>query len=285
LVRAGAVGFSDDDEPVYNPELMRRAFEYCLMFDKPVLNHAEVRELAHGGVMHEGLVSLILGLGAMPAEAEDVMTSRDIALAEATGGRLHLMHVSSAGSVEIIRRAKRRGVRVTAEICPHHFSLTDESLRTFDSNYKTSPPLRSAEHVHACIEALADGTIDVICSDHSPLALEKKMQELDQAPFGISGLETLLGLVSTRLIVPGRLDWPAAIEKMTINPARILGIDKGTLAIGADADVTIIDPDARWTVRADRFKSKSANTPFVGWELTGRADATIVGGVVKWTAR
>ena len=213
LVQAGAVAFSDDGAPVYDAELMRRALEYCGMFDKPILNHAEVRELTQGGVMHEGLVSLILGLPGMPAVAEDVMTGRDIALADATGGRIHIMHVSSAGSVELIRRAKGRGVRVTTEACPHHFTLTDEGLRSFDSNYKMSPPLRGQEHVDACIAGLRDGTIDVICTDHAPHALEKKMCELDLAPFGIVGLETALGLVVTRLIEPGLLDWSAAWQR------------------------------------------------------------------------
>jgi len=282
LVKAGAVAFSDDGAPVYDDELMRRAFEYCLMFDKPVLNHAEIRELTQHGVMHEGLTSLILGLPGIPAAAEDVMTSRDIALAEATGGRLHLMHVSTANSVDALRRAKSRNVRVTAEATPHHFTLTDECLRTFDSNYKMNPPLRGKEHVEAIIAALADGTIDVIASDHAPHAKEKKMQELDQAPFGIVGLETALGLVITRLIEPGHLDWSTALRKMTINPARILGIPKGTLQIGADADVTIIDPQVRWTVDPSQFRSKSTNTPFAGWELTGRAAVVIVGGRVKF---
>ena len=242
------MAFSDDGSPVGDAELMRRAFEYCLMFDKPVLNHAEIRELTLHGVMHEGLTSLILGLPGIPAAAEDVMTSRDIALAEATGGRLHIMHVSTVNSVDALRRAKSRNVRVTAEATPHHFTLTDECLRSFDSNYKMNPPLRGREHVEAVIAGLADGTIDVIASDHAPHAKEKKMQELDQAPFGIVGLETSLGLVITRLIEPGHLDWPTAIRKMSLNPARILGLDKGTLRIGADADVTIIDPKVRWTV-------------------------------------
>ena len=282
LSHAGAVAFSDDGAPVYDAELMRRALEYCTMFGKPILNHAEVRELTQGGVIHEGLVSLVLGLPGMPAAAEDVMTSRDIALAEATGGRVHMMHVSSAGSVDLIRRAKARGVPVTTEVCPHHFTLTDECLRTFDANFKMSPPLRGQKHVDACIAGLVDGTIDVICTDHAPHALEKKMRELDQAPFGIVGLETALGLVVTRLIEPGHLDWPQALAKMTINPARILGIDKGTLRIGADADVTVIDPDARWTVDPTKFHSKSANTPFAGWKLRGRADTVIVGGRIKY---
>jgi dihydroorotase len=252
------------------------------MFDKPVLNHAEIRELTKDGVMHEGLVSLVLGLPGFPAAAEDVMVSRDIALAEATGGRLHIMHVSTVGSVEILRRAKRRGVRVTTEVTPHHFTLTDECLRSFDSNCKMNPPLRGHEHVEACIAGLVDGTIDAIASDHAPHAKEKKMQELDQAPFGIVGLETTLGLVITKLIEPGHLDWPTALAKMTCNPARILGIAKGTLAIDADADITIIDPAVRWVVNPAEFRSKSNNTPFGGWELKGRADTVIVGGRVKF---
>jgi dihydroorotase len=283
LVAAGAVAFTDDGAPVFDPELMRRAFEYCLMFDKPVLSHAEIRELTQRGVMHEGLVSLVLGLSGMPAAAEDVMISRDIALAEATGGRLHVMHLSTSGAVEILRRAKRRGVRVTAEATPHHFTLTDECLRTFDSNFKMNPPLRSRDHVEAIVAGLADGTIDVIATDHAPHAAEKKMQELDRAPFGVVGLETALGLVVTKLIEPGCLDWPSALAKMTVNPARILGIPKGTLAVGADADVTVIDPNLRWRVDPNEFRSKSRNTPFPEMELRGRATTVIVDGEVRFT--
>ncbi|HEX3659423.1 MAG TPA: dihydroorotase [Pirellulales bacterium] len=282
LVQAGAVAFSDDGAPVYNAELMRRAFEYCLMFDKPILNHAEVRELTVDGVMHEGLVSLMLGLPGMPAAAEDVMVGRDIILAEATGGRIHVMHVSTAGSVELVRRAKRRQVRVTTEVCPHHFTLTDESLRTFDSNYKMSPPLRSRDDVEACIAGLADGTIDAICTDHAPHAPEKKMQELDRAPFGIIGLETALPLTIMRLVEPGHLTWPQVVEKMALNPAKILGINKGTLAPGADADITIIDPDCKWKVEPQEFRSKSKNTPFAGWDMRGRAETVIVGGRIRY---
>ncbi|OHB70733.1 MAG: dihydroorotase [Planctomycetes bacterium RBG_13_63_9] len=285
LVEAGAVGFSDDGDPIYDPELMRRAFEYCLMFDKPVLNHSEIRELTGQGVMHEGLTSLLLGLPGMPPAAEDAMASRDIALAEATGGRFHLMHVSTGGSVDAVRRAKRRGIHVTTEVCPHHFTLSDTCLRSFDSNFKMNPPLRGAGHVKGCIDGLIDGTIDVIVTDHAPHAKEKKMQELDRAPFGIVGLETSLGLVVTKLIEPGHLDWSTALAKMTCNPARILHIPKGTLQIGADADVTIIDPKVRWTVDPQEFRSKSANTPFGGWELTGRAEVVIVGGRVKFDRR
>ena len=282
LVEAGAVAFSDDGAPVEDAELMRRALEYCRMFDRPVLSHAEIRELAGRGVMHEGMTSMLLGLSGIPAAAEDVMVSRDIALAEATGGRLHVMHVSTVNGVEALRRAKARGVRVTAEATPHHFSLCDESLRTFDANFKMNPPLRGREHVEAVVAGLSDGTIDAIASDHAPHAKEKKMQDIDRAPFGIVGLETALGLVVTKLIEPGHLDWPAAIHKMSLAPAQILGIDGGTLRLGAEADVTVIDPQARWTVDPAQFRSKSANTPFAGWELTGRAEATIVGGRVKY---
>ncbi len=269
LVQAGAVGFTDDGTPVYDAELMRRAFEYSSMFDKPILNHAEVRELTSGGVMHEGLASLLLGLAGMPAAAEDAMVARDILLAEATGGRIHIMHISSQGSVELVRRAKRRNVRVTTEICPHHFTLTDDCLKTFDSNYKMSPPLRAARDVAGCIAGLVDGTIDVICTDHAPHALEKKMQELDRAPFGIVGLETALGLVVTRLIEPGHLTWTQALAKLTINPARVLGLKKGTLAVGADADVTIIDPQRKWTVDAAQLCFEKQQFSFLRLDAHG----------------
>jgi dihydroorotase len=218
----------------------------------------------------------------MPAEAEDVMTGRDLRLAESTGGRLHLMNISSGGSVELIRRAKARGVRVTAEICVPHFSLTDEKLRSFDANYKVNPPLRSEEHLRACIEGLRDGTLDIIASGHAPRASEKKMLELDLAPFGMINLETTLALVITKLIAPGHLDWSTALAKLTINPARALGLRKGTLQVGADADVTVIDPNLRWIVDPTRFKSKSTNTPLAGVELQGKAVHVIVGGEVKF---
>ena len=282
LDAAGAVGFSDAPSPVLNPELMRRALEYCRMFDRPVLNHPEATDLTCDGIMHEGVISTILGLPGMPADAEDVMATRDTRLAEATGGRLHLMNISSAGAVEQIRRVKARGIAVTAHACPQHFTLTDESLRSFDTRFKVNPPLRSAGDVAACIAGLADGTIDVIASGHSPRAPEKKMSELDIAPFGLSGLETALGLVITRLIAPGHLDWSEAVRKMSTNPAAILGLtDKGSLEVGADGDVTIIDPDVRWTVNPDAFLSKSKSTPFAGMELQGRAHSVIVGGKVK----
>jgi dihydroorotase len=282
LVESGAVGFTDADRPIHNTALMRRALEYCLMFDVPILNHPEVLELSQDGIMHEGLTSMVLGLPGMPSDAEDVMTARDLRLAEYTGGRLHLMNISSAGSVELIRRFKSRGSGVTAEICPAHFSLTDDTLRTFDANCKVNPPLRSRNHVEGCIAGLADDTIDVITSCHAPRASEKKLQELDLAPFGMINLETTLPLVIKYLIEPQHLTWSQAIEKMTINPARALGLSKGTLKVGADADVTIIDPNVRWTVRADQFKSRSRNTPFEGVELTGRAVRVIVDGETRF---
>lgn len=280
LFEAGAIACSDDGAPVEDAELTRRAFEYCNMFGKPLLSHPEVTSLTKGGVMHEGAVSLQLGLRGMPAAAEDVMVAQDITLAELTGGRLHVMHVSTQGAVQAIRRAKERGVNVTAEVTPHHLTLTDECLRSFDSNFKMSPPLRSREHVEACIEGLRDGTIDAIATDHAPHALEKKMRELDLAPFGIVGLETALGVLVAKLIEPGLLDWPTLIDKMATRPAGILGIPKGTLQIGVDADVTILDPRRRWTVGPESFHGKSRNSPYLGWELTGRAETVLVRGKI-----
>jgi dihydroorotase len=281
LVEGGAVAFTDDGSPVVSAEIMRRALEYCRMFDKAILSHAEDLELTRGGVMHEGFESMRLGLRGMPAAAEEVMVHRDIALAELTGGRLHILHVSTAGSVDLIRRARKRGVRVSGEACPHHFTLTDKCLRAFDSNYKMAPPLRTEADVQALIEGLKDGTLEVIATDHAPHAPEKKMRELDQAPNGIIGLETLLPVCVKALIESGHLTWPQLIEKLTINPARILGIDRGTLKPGADADVTIIDPAAEWTIDPSRFRSKSRNTPFAGWSVRGRAHLVITDGEVR----
>ena len=282
LVEAGAVGFSDAPRPLHNTELLRRALEYCSMFDKPIFSHAEVLELSQGGVMHEGLTSLVLGLAGMPAEAEDVMVGRDLRLAQATGGRLHLLNVSTQNGVDLVRRYKSRGVAVTAGVSIANLTLTDERLRTFDSNCKVNPPLRSAEHVEACIAGLVDGTLDVISSGHAPRATEKKMREIDQAPFGMVSLETLLGMAITHLVLPGKLSWSTILAKLTINPARVLGLARGSLAIGAAADVTIIDPDLVWKIDPSAFRSKSSNTPLAGETLTGKAIATIVGGEVRY---
>jgi dihydroorotase len=285
LVDGGAVGFTDDGSPVVSSEIMRRAMEYCRMFDKAVLSHSEDPELTRGAVMNEGFESTRLGLRGYPAVAEEIMVYREIALAELTGARVHILHVSTAGSVDLIRRGKARGVRVTGEACPHHFTLTDACLRSFDSNYKMSPPLRTEADVQAILTGLRDGTLDVLATDHAPHAPEKKMRELDQAPNGIVGLETFLPICIKALIGPGVLTWPQLIEKMTINPARVLGIDRGTLAVGVVADVTIIDPDVRWTIDPKQFRSKSRNCPFAGWEVHGWAETVLVGGVVKFDRR
>jgi dihydroorotase len=283
LVEGGAVGFTDDGAPVASASLMRQALEYAKMFDKVVMQHCQVPELTVGGVMNEGFESTKLGLRGMPAAAEDIMVARDIRLAEITGGRLHIQHISTARSVELVREGKRRGVRVTAEACPHHFTLTDENLRTFDANFKMNPPLRTWADVEAVIGGLKDGTIEVLATDHAPHAPEKKLREIDQAPFGIVGLETLLPVTVLGLIEPGHLTWPEVIRKLTVAPAQLLGIDKGTLRPGADGDVTIIDPEARWTIDPAAFRSKSRNTPYGGWDVRGRAHTVIVGGEVRYT--
>jgi dihydroorotase len=283
LVEGGAVAFTDDGAPVASAELMRRALEYCKMLrgDPAVLVHAEILELTQGGVMNEGFVSMQLGLRGMPAVAEDIMIYRDIVLAELTGGKVHILHVSTAGGVDLIRQGIAKGIRVTGEACPHHFLLTDECLRSFDSHFKMSPPLRTQKDVAAILAGLKDGTLSVLATDHAPHAPEKKERELDQAPNGIIGLETFLPLCVTHLIGPGHLSWPQMLAKMTCNPAAVLGIDRGTLKPGRPADVTVIDPKVRWTIDATKFHSKSRNTPFHGWEVTGRAVATVVGGEVK----
>jgi len=282
LVQGGAVAFTDDGSPVVSAEIMRRALEYCRMFDKAVLSHCEDLDLTRGGIMHEGFESMRLGLRGMPAAAEEVMVHRDIALAELTGGKLHIMHVSTAGSVDLIRRARQRGLRVSGEACPHHITLTDKCLRGFDSNFKMAPPLRTQADVDALIEGLNDGTLEVIATDHAPHAPEKKMRELDLAPNGIIGLETMLPVCIKALIEPGHLTWPKLIEKLTINPARVLGIDRGTLREGAIADVTIIDPSVEWTIDPSKFRSKSRNCPFAGWQVRGRADRVFVGGQLRY---
>lgn len=282
LHSAGAVAFSDGQRPVSNPELLRRALEYTQMFGRPVLNRPEMVELSRDGVMHDGSISTVLGLPPMPAEAEDVMAARDIRICEATGGRLHLLAISCSGTVEMLRRAKQRKVGVTASICAYQFAATDQAMRGFHTSFKVNPPLRSAEHVEACIEGLKDGTIDVIASGHAPRSSEKKMGAITEAPFGMVGLETALGLVGTHLVQAGHLDWPAIVQAMASNPAKVLGIDKGTLQVGADADVTIIDPARQWTVDTRSFRSKSSNCPFHGQTLTGRVMETIVGGVSKF---
>ncbi|HUJ19814.1 MAG TPA: dihydroorotase [Nitrospirota bacterium] len=276
---AGCLAISDDGRPVANAGMMRRAMEYSKIFDLLVISHCEDSSLSAKGVMNEGSVSTELGLRGIPCAAEDVMTARDIALAELTGCRLHIAHVSTAGSVELVRAAKARGVKVSAETCPHYFALTDEAVRGYNTMAKMNPPLRTAGDVEAVRRGLRDGTLDVIATDHAPHALDEKNVEFDHAPFGVVGLETSLGL-TLRLVGEGILSLEDAVRKLSLNPAAILKAGKGTLAVGADADVTIIDPNAEWTVDPSQFKSRSKNTPFAGWKLKGRAVQTIVGGRV-----
>lgn len=281
LVQGGAVAFTDDGTPVTSSEVMRRAMEYARGLGKAILSHSEDLELTKGGVMHEGAVSVRLGLKGMPSAAEEIMVYREIALAEITGAHVHILHVSTAGSVELIRQGKRKGIRVTGEACPHHVTLTDECLASFDANYKMAPPLRTSADIKALIEGLKDGTLEVLATDHAPHAVEKKTREFDQAPNGIIGLETFLPISVKALIEPGHLDWPTMIGMMTIAPARVLGINRGTLGKGSTADVTVIDPHIEWTIDSAKFKSKSRNCPFNGWKVRSRAEIVIVGGDIK----
>jgi dihydroorotase len=274
LRAAGCVAISDDGRPVMNAAIMRRAMEYARVFDLLVISHCEDSSLSAKGVMNEGFVSTELGLRGIPRSAEDVMTARDISLAELTGGRVHIAHVSTAGSVDLLRAAKARGVKVTAETCPHYFTLTDETVRGYNTMAKMNPPLRTAEDVAAIKAGLKDGTIDVIVTDHAPHGMDEKSGEFDYAPFGIVGLETALGL-SLKLVQEGVLSMQQLIERMSTAPGRIIR-NGGTLSAGAVADVTIIDPGIEWTVDTSQFRSKSKNTPFNGWKLTGRAVQTLV---------
>ena len=279
LHAAGCVAISDDGQPVMNASMMRRAMEYSKIFDMLIISHCEDSILSGKGVMNEGIVSTELGLRGIPRAAEDVMTARDISLAELTGARLHIAHVSTAGSVRMIRDAKSRGVKVTAETCPHYFSLTEEAVRGYNTLAKMNPPLRTVDDVAAVKQGLKDGTLDVIATDHAPHAMDEKSGEFDYAPFGIVGLETALGL-TLKLVHEDVLSLTEAIRKLSVNPALILKLDKGTLSTGADADITIIDLNEDWTVAASQFKSKSKNTPFDGWKLRGKAVHTIVGGKI-----
>ena len=285
LVEGGAVALTDGTQPIANAEIMWRALEYARMFDTPVFNMPQVPELVAKGVMHEGFNSTLLGLPGIPSAAENIMVSRDIALAARTEGRLHLMCVSTSVSIDLIRRARERGVAVSCDVTPHHLALTDDALKTFDPNFKVDPPLRPQGHVNAMIEGLKDGTIDVISADHQPWAVEKKTCELDYAPFGIVGLETLLPICIQTLIEPEHLTWLELLSKLTTGPANLLGLQKGTLSPGADADITIIDPDVEWTIDPDQFRSKSSNTPFAGRTVRGRADQVLVGGEVRFSVK
>ena len=281
LHRAGCVAISDDGLPVTNSLVMRRAMEYAIAFDVPVVDHCEDLHLSEGGCMNEGLVSTQLGLAGMPAAAEDIMVARNLALAELTGARLHLAHLSTAGSVRMVREAKARGITVTAEACPHHFMLTEEAVCGYNTHAKMNPPLRTWTDVQAIKEGLRDGTIDVIATDHAPHAMQEKQQEFAAAPNGIVGLETAWPLTLT-LVEEGVLSLEAAVAKLTTEPARAFSLKKGTLAPGADADVAIADLRENWEVDPARFRSKSRNTPFAGWKVKGRVTTTIVGGRVVY---
>ncbi len=282
LVEGQAVGFTDAKQPIANAEIMRRALQYSRMFNKPILNFPQVPELLTGGLMHEGFHSTLLGLRGIPAAAEEIMVIRDIALAEMTGGHIHLMCLSTRRGVDAVRRAKTDGVRVTADVTAHHLALTDESMRSFDTNHKVLPPLRSRDHIDALIAGLQDGTIDAICSDHEPSAEEKKLCELDQAPFGIVGLESVIPVCGSVLVEPGHLTWAQVIERLTTGPAGVLGLSKGTLQPDADADITLIDPKVRWSFDAGCLRSASSNTPFNGFPGLGRVVSTIVSGHVRY---
>jgi dihydroorotase len=280
LVGAGAVAVSDDGKPVMSSHLMRTALEYAQVFGIPVADHCEDLTLAQGGAMHEGIVSTRLGLKGIPSAAEEIMVARDIILAELTGGHVHLCHMSTRGSVELIRRAKDRGLRVTAEACPHHFTLTHHACEGYDTNAKMNPPLREEADREAVRQALRDGTIDVIATDHAPHHYDAKEREFDDAPNGIIGLETALGLAVTELVCGGLLTLPELVARMSTIPAKVFRLPGGTLAPGALADVVVLDPQAEWEVRPEAFYSKSRNTPFAGRRLTGRAELTIVRGQV-----
>lgn len=308
LKRAGVVAITDDGHCVQNNELMRRALEYARMFNLVVMDHCQDYSLVTDGVMHEGYWNIALGLRGWPAAGEEMIVARNILLAELTGARVHCQHLSSAGSVQLLRDAKKRGVPVSGEACPHHFTLTDAAVAgsekfwrqdgrtiygfnpdgelpswpSYDTNFKMNPPLRSEKDRQAILEGLADGTIEVICSDHAPHCDYEKEVEFDHAPFGITGLETELPLSLMQLYHSGLLDLPQLIAKFTVNPARLLGLPKGTLTVGAAADITVFDPDGEWVFDKTAGASKSLNSPFQGWRLKGTVVATIVGGKKAW---
>ncbi|MCX6909251.1 MAG: dihydroorotase [Verrucomicrobia bacterium] len=282
LKRAGIVAITDDGHCVQSNEIMRRALEYAKMFELPLMDHCQDNNLVSDGVMHEGYWSHLLGLKGWPSIGEEIIVARNIMLAEQADWHIHCQHLSSAGSVRLVREAKKRGVKISAEACPHHFTLTDESCKGYDTNFKMSPPLREQRDVEAILEGLADGTIEVICSDHAPHCAFEKEVEFDKAPFGILGLETELALSLMALVHKKLLTLPQLVEKFTTGPARLLRLDKGTLSVGADADITVMDPAREWVYDVNQTSSKSRNTPFHGWAMKGKAVTTIVGGRVAW---
>ena len=281
---AGAVAVSDDGRPVPNAGIMRRAMQYARDFDLPVIDHCEDKSLSSGGVMHEGKVSLLLGLKGMPALAEEIDAVRDILLAKETGAHVHIAHISTRGAIEAVRRAKNEGINVTCEVTPHHFTLTDKAVEGYDTNTKMSPPLRSEKHLEGIIEGIKDGTIDAIATDHAPHHADEKALEYDRAPFGITGLETAIGLAFSELVHKGVIGLERLVEMCAANPAKIFRLEgRGTLKPGSIADVSIIDPVRKWTNSTGDSRSKSRNTPFDGWEFTGKTVATLVGGKVVFS--
>ncbi len=281
MFEAGIVGISDDGKPVMDARLFRRALEYAGMFDMPVIQHCEDLHLAKDGVMHEGVYSTRLGLKGIPAAAEETMVSRDLILAEMTGSKYHVAHLSTRRSLERVREAKSRGLRVTAEVTPHHFTLTDSAVADYDTNAKMNPPLRSSDDLAAIVEGISDGTIDAIASDHAPHHVNLKMLEFDRAAFGITGLETAVGLALTKLPLPiTRL-----IELFSINPQKIMKVVPWGLFEGSDADLTILDLNRTWTFDVNQSRSRSRNSPFYGWPMKGKAVGTIVGGKVVFQDR
>jgi dihydroorotase len=283
LARAGAVAFSDDGSPVKSAAVMRRALEYSSMYEIPVIDHCEEPELAAGGHMHEGWMSTRLGLPGIPDIAEAVMIARDLALAEFTGGHIHIAHISTAKGVELVRRAKENGVKVTCEVTPHHLALTDETLDKYDTNLKMNPPLRSRTDVEALFIGLRDGTIDVIASDHAPHSIEEKEVEFQAAPNGILGLETMLGIVLAKMVTEGELPLHAALEKMILAPRRVLNLPLPLIKEGAAANLAFFAPEEHWTVAAKKLKSRSRNMPYEGWHLPGKVCGVINRGLL-WTA-
>ncbi len=283
LAQAGVVALTDDGHCVQNNELMRRAVEYARMVGLPLLDHCQDYQLVGDGVVHEGYWSTLLGLPGWPAAGEEMIVARNILLAELCDHQIHCQHISAAGSVRLLREARARGVKISGEVCPHHLALTDEAIQNFDTNYKMNPPLRTRADIEALLAGLADGTLDILASDHAPHAKFEKEREFDQAPFGILGLETELGLFLDLLVHKTRtLELPQVIAMLTANPARLLKLASGTLSPGAVADVTLIDPELEWTVDAGESASLSCNTPFHGWQLKGRAVRTIVAGKTVW---
>jgi len=282
LKDAGAIAFSDDGRPVMNNELMRRAFEYSKMFKLPLIQHSEMLDLTEGGCMNEGMVSTELGLKGMPAEAEDIMVYRDIALLEKTGGRLHVAHISSKNSVDLVRQAKSRGLSVTCEVAPHHFTLTDEAVRGYDTNTKMSPPLRAIDDVEAIKEGLRDGTIDIIATDHAPHDIADKQVEYQNACFGIVGLETALPL-SLKLVDEKILSMGDVIKKLTSTPADIFNLKAGSLSLDNEADLLIFNPNLEYSIDISKFHSKSKNSPFDGWKVKGKVIHTLVKGKTAYS--